>query len=115
MEWFSKTLVIPASTFYSIASFYAEFYLSPRGKHIVTACCDTACYVKGSDSIVERLRADLKIPEGEDTSRNGKFTVEMGSCVGACSIAPVVTIGKKTFGNATPDNMADTLKEIEEA
>ncbi len=114
VEWFSKKLVIPASTFYSIASFYDEFYLTPKGKHIITACCDTACYVKGSDSIVERLRSDLKIPDGEDTSRNGKFTVEKGSCVGACSIAPVVTIGKKTCGNVTPDKIIETVKEIEE-
>ncbi len=112
VEWISKELNIPSSSFFGVATFYDEFYLKPRGKHIVTACCDTACYVKGSDRIIDNLRADLKIPDGEETSRNRMFTVQKGACVGACSIAPVVTVGEKTFGNVSPDNASDILKGI---
>lgn len=113
IDWFSDELGIPSSSFFSIATFYDEFYLKPRGRHIITTCCDTACYVKGSDNIVDRLKNDLKIAPGEDTTDDGMYTVEKGSCVGACSIAPVVTIGKKTFGNVTPDTAEDMLKDVE--
>ncbi len=112
VEWISRELKIPSSSFFGVATFYDEFYLKPRGKHIVTTCCDTACYVKGSVSIVDRLRSDLKIADGEDTSDDGMFTVQKGSCVGACSIAPVVTVGKKTYGNIVPDRASDILKEV---
>ncbi len=113
VDWFSKKLNIPASNFFGIATFYDEFYLKPRGKNIVTVCCDTACYVKGAENIVAKMRSDLKIADGEDTSDDGKFTVQKGSCVGACSIAPVVTVGTKTYGNAEADKVADILKEYE--
>ena len=112
VEWISKELNIPSSSFFGVATFYEEFYLKPRGKHIVTACCDTACYVKGSDSIIDKLRSDLKIASGEDTSDDGMFTVQKGSCVGACSIAPVVTVGKKTYGNVAPDKASDIIKDV---
>ncbi len=113
VNWFSNTLNIPASSFFGIATFYEEFYLKPRGKHIITTCCDTACYVKGSESIIEKLKTDLKIADGEDTSEDGKFTVQKGSCVGACSIAPVVTVGKKAYGNVAPDKAEEILREYE--
>jgi len=115
VEWFSGKLNVPSSNFFGIATFYEEFYLKPRGKHIITACCDTACYVKGSDNIIEKLRADLNIAAGEDTSDDGKVTVQKGACVGACSIAPVVTIGKSTHGNVTPEKALDMLKDIDKS
>lgn len=115
VEWFSRKLNVPSSNFYGIATFYEEFYLKPRGKHIITACCDTACYVKGSENIIEKLRSDLNIAAGEDTSHDGKFTVQKGACVGACSIAPVVTVGKSTYGNVTPEKASDMLKDIDKS
>jgi NADH:ubiquinone oxidoreductase subunit E len=110
--WFSDRLNIPASNFYGVATFYAQFHLKPRGKNLITACCGTACHVKGADAIINRIRADLAIPEEEDTSYDNKFTLEEVACVGACSIAPVVIINKKVYGKGTPDKISKILKEL---
>ncbi len=110
--WFSERLNIPASNFYGVATFYAQFHLKPRGKNLVTACCGTACHVRGADAIINRIRAELAIPEGEDTSYDNRFTLEEVACVGACSIAPVVIINKKVYGKGTPDKISKILKEF---
>jgi len=114
VNWLSDQMNVPASNFFGVATFYSQFYLKPRGKNIVTACCGTACHVKGSDTIIDRIRADLAIAEGEDTSSDGKFTIESVPCVGACSIAPVVIMNKKVHGGMTADNASTMLKDQEE-
>jgi NADH:ubiquinone oxidoreductase subunit E len=113
VEWFSDGLNIPASNFFGVATFYAQFYLKPRGENIITACCGTACHVRGSAPIIEKLKNDLKIPEGENTSKNGKYTLESVACVGACSIAPVFIANKKVFGKLTADMADDMIKGLE--
>ena len=113
VNWLSDKMNIPASNFYGVATFYSQFYLKPRGKNIVTACCGTACHVQGSDAIIDRMRADLAIAEGEDTSSDGKFTIEAVPCVGACSIAPVAIMSKKVHGGLTPDSASEMLKEVD--
>ncbi|RMG70071.1 MAG: NAD(P)H-dependent oxidoreductase subunit E, partial [Nitrospirae bacterium] len=95
INWFSKRLDIPPAKFFGVATFYAQFHLKPRGKNIITACCGTACHVKGSERLINSLVKELQIPAGEDTSEDGEFTVERVNCVGACSIAPVVIINKE--------------------
>jgi NADH:ubiquinone oxidoreductase subunit E len=111
--WFSEKLNIPASNFFGVATFYAQFYLKPRGKNIITACCGTACHVKGAEPMINRIRADLAVAEGEDTTDDGQFTIEKLACVGACSIAPVLIINKKVYGNMSPEKASKTLKEFE--
>jgi NADH:ubiquinone oxidoreductase subunit E len=101
-----------ASNLYGVATFYAQFYLKPRGKNIVTACCGTACHVKGSGNIINKIREDLKIPAGETTSKDGKFTIESVACVGACSIAPVFIANKKVYGKMTSDKAARMIEEV---
>jgi NADH:ubiquinone oxidoreductase subunit E len=113
VEWFSDGLNIPASNFFGVATFYAQFYLKPRGENIITACCGTACHVRGSAPIIEKLKNDLKIPEGENTSENGKYTLESVACVGACSIAPVFIANKKVFGKLTAEMADDMIKGLE--
>ena len=113
VDWFSDELNIPASSFFGVATFYAQFYLKPRGKNIITACCGTACHVRGSAPIIEKLRNDLKIPEGEDTSKGGKYTMESVACVGACSIAPVFVANKKVFGKMTAEMADDMIKGLD--
>ena len=113
VEWFSEELNIAESNFFGVATFYAQFYLKPRGENIITACCGTACHVKGSAPIIEKLRNDLKIPEGEDTSKNGKYTLESVACVGACSIAPVFIANKKVFGKLTSEMADDMIKGLD--
>ena len=113
VDWFSDELNLPASSFFGVATFYAQFYLKPRGKNIITACCGTACHVRGSAPIIEKLRNDLKIPEGEDTSKGGKYTLESVACVGACSIAPVFVANKKVFGKMTAKMSDDMIKGLD--
>jgi len=113
VNWFSDKLNIPASNFFGVATFYSQFYLKPRGRNIVTACCGTACHVKGSEAIINRIRADMGIAEGEDTTTDGHFTLENVACVGACSIAPVVIVNKKVYGGVTADKASAILKDYD--
>jgi NADH:ubiquinone oxidoreductase subunit E len=110
VNWFSKKLDIPASRFYGIATFYAQFHLKPRGRNIITVCRGTACHVKGSERLLNRVFIELDIPAGEDTSDDLKFTVEKVNCVGACGIAPVVIFNKEVHGKMTLDKLMRDLK-----
>jgi NADH:ubiquinone oxidoreductase subunit E len=113
VEWFSKKINVPSSNFFGVATFYSQFYLKPRGKNIVTACCGTACHVKGADAIINRMRADLALAEGEDTTPDGQFTMENVACVGACSIAPVVIVNKKVYGGVTSEKASEMMKDYQ--
>jgi len=112
IDWFSEQLEIPPSRFYGIATFYAQFHLKPRGENIITACCGTACHVKGSERLINSLMRELHIPSGEDTSEDKKFTVEKVNCVGACSIAPVVIINREVHGKMTADRLMKEIRKI---
>ena len=112
IEWVADRLNVPASNFYGIATFYAQFHLKPRGKNIITACCGTACHVKGSERLIDSLVSELGIPGGEDTSPDLKFTVEKVNCVGACSIAPVIIVNKTVHGKVTPDKLKKEMKTL---
>jgi len=112
VSWFSRRLNIPESNFYGVATFYAQFRLKPRGKNLITACRGTACHVKGADAIINRIKADLAIPDGEETTYDNNFTLEEVACVGACSIAPVLIINKKVHGKVTPEKASNLLREF---
>lgn len=114
ITWLSERLDIPPAKFYGVATFYAQFHLKPRGKNIITACCGTACHVKGSERLINSLVKELAIPDGEDTSEDRKFTVEKVNCVGACSIAPVIIINKTVHGKMTPDKLVKEMKTLKE-
>jgi NADH:ubiquinone oxidoreductase subunit E len=109
--WFSEELNIPASAFFGVATFYSQFHLKPRGRHIITACCGTACHVKGADPIVHWLRQDLKLAEGDETTADMQFTFESVACMGACSMAPVIKIDKRVYGNMTPEEAVEVLDD----
>ena len=110
--WFSRKLDIPASRFFGIATFYAQFHLSPRGKNIVTTCCGTACHVKGSERLITGLMKELNLAEGVDTTEDKEITLEKVNCVGACSIAPVVIINKKVHGKVSADNLMKEIRKL---
>lgn len=112
--WLSRKLDIPASRFYGIATFYAQFHLSPRGKNIITTCCGTACHVKGSERLLTGLMKELDLPEGVDTTGDQAFTIEKVNCVGACSIAPVVIINKKVHGKVSTDVLVKEIRKLKE-
>ncbi|HHN65782.1 MAG TPA: NAD(P)H-dependent oxidoreductase subunit E [Nitrospirae bacterium] len=110
--WFAERLDIPPAKFFGVATFYAQFHLKPRGKNIITACCGTACHVKGAERIINSLTRELQIPSGEDTTEDREFTVEKVNCVGACSIAPVVIINKEVHGKMTPEKLMKEIKNL---
>ena len=112
VNWFSRRLDIPASRFFGIVTFYAQFHLQPRGKNIVTTCCGTACHVKGSERLLNGLVKELDLSVGENTTANREITLEKVNCVGACSIAPVVIINNKVHGKMTADNLMKEIKKL---
>ena len=113
--WFADKLNIPASHFYGVTTFYAQFYLKPRGKNIITACCGTACHVKGASPMINKITTDLGLSEGEGTTEDNQFTFETVACVGACSIAPVLIINKKVYGSMSPEKASSALKEFKQS
>jgi NADH:ubiquinone oxidoreductase subunit E len=110
--WFSKKLDIPASRFFGTATFYSQFHLKPRGKNIITICRGTACHVKGSERLINRLFMELDIPADEETTPDLKFTVEKVNCIGACGIAPVTVFNKEVHGKMTLDKLIKEVKKI---
>src|SRR3990172_9955524 len=112
ITWIAEQLDVPLAKFYGVATFYAQFHLKPRGKTVITACCGTACHVKGSARLIDSLVKELAIPEGEDTSVDLKFTVEKVNCVGACSIAPVIIVNKTVHGKMTSDRLKKEITTL---
>lgn len=110
--FFSKELDIPASRFFGVSTFYAQFYLKPRGKNIITACCGTACHVKGAEKLINNAKRELNLTDENNTTDDKKFTLEQVACVGACSIAPVVIINKKVYGKMTTDKLTKEIKTL---
>ena len=112
VDWFSKELDIPASRFFGTATFYSQFHLKPRGKNVITVCRGTACHVKGSERLINRLSIELEIPPGDDTTTDLKFTVEKVNCIGACGIAPVTLINHQVHGKTDLDGLMKELKKL---
>ena len=97
---------------YGVATFYALFSLSPKGKYNVSVCLGTACYVKGSQEILDKICEVLGIAPGECTS-DLKFSVEACRCIGACGLAPVFTINEDVYGRVTPDEIPAILAKYQ--
>ncbi len=99
---------VPLEDLYGISTFYAQFSLCPKGDYKISVCLGTACYVKGSGKIFEELQSKLGIGSGECTS-DGKFSLDACRCIGACGLAPVMTINDDVYGRLTPDMLDDIL------
>lgn len=99
---------VPLEKIYGIATFYAQFALAPKGQYRCSVCLGTACYVKGSQAVYDKLSELLGIGDGECTP-DGKFSLESCRCVGACGLAPVMMINDDVYGRLTPDMLADIL------
>ncbi|AIQ47184.1 NADH dehydrogenase [Paenibacillus sp. FSL R7-0273] len=106
----SAELDLPMSEIYGVASFYHFFSLTPKGEHVIHVCMGTACYIKGAQGILDRLSTELKVPV-QGTTEDDKFTLEATRCLGACGLAPVLTIGEKVHGRLTPNAVPKMLKE----
>src|SRR3990172_4766947 len=109
IDYFSEQLNIAPSRFYGVATFYAQFRLHPIGKHKITACCGTACHVRGAERILNSLKRELQLSEEEDTTQDREFTVEKVACLGFCSFSPVVLIDGAVYGKTNADPL---IKEL---
>ena len=96
---------------YGVVTFYSRFSLEPQGKYKISVCLGTACFVKGSQKIMDRLVDRLKIKEGE-TTKDGLFTIEQTRCVGACGLAPVFTVNGEVYGKASVQKLDQVLDEL---
>ena len=103
-------LGIPVGKVYGVVSFYSFFTKKPKGKYAISVCLGTACYVKGAEKVLDALKSELKISEGEVTL-DGKFSLDVLRCVGACGLAPVMTINGKTYGRLVPEHVKEILAE----
>lgn len=112
VNWIADKLGEPRSGYFGVATFYSQFYLTPRGQNIITVCCGTACHVKGSEKILNGLRRELGLTGDEETTPDMKFTLEKVNCVGACSIAPVVLLNKKVHGKTVTNRMLRHVRAI---
>lgn len=108
----AKNLNVSAAHVYGVVTFYSFFTMTPKGKHSVSVCMGTACYVRGADRVLEELKKELKIEVGGVTE-DGKFSLDSLRCVGACGLAPVVLIGDKVYGRLEPGKIAQILAEYE--
>lgn len=106
----SEELNIPMTEIFGVASFYHFFSLEPKGEHVIRICMGTACYIKGAQQLVDRFAQELKVEVGKTTADN-KFTLEATRCLGACGLAPVLTIGEKVYGRLVPNDVPKILKE----
>lgn len=111
-EEISKYLEIPMAEIYGVITFYSRFTTSPKGKYNIAVCLGTACFVKGSQKILDRLKERLKISGGE-TTPDGKFSIDEVRCVGACGLAPVFMINNEVYGKATVKMLDEVLDKLE--
>ena len=114
LEHVSDELKVPLAEILRVASFYNAFSLVPRGKHIVSVCLGTGCFVKGSPRILERLERELGIKHGQ-TTEDFLFSLEVVRCIGCCALAPAMRVGEATFGRLVPDAVPRILKSYVEA
>ena len=110
----AEGLGVTLSEVYGVATFYAQFSLQPKGEYVISVCLGTACYVKGSQAVLDKLTEELGIPVGT-TTPDGKFTLQATRCLGACGLAPVMTVNSDVYGRMTPDQVHDVIAKYRAA
>ncbi len=111
-RYIAKGLKMPASEVFGVATFYSFFTLIPRGKHVVRVCNGTACYVKRSQEIIDKLKSELGVDLGEVTG-DKRYSIEAVRCLGACGQAPVMVVGQDTYGDVGAAHVMDIIKKYE--
>lgn len=105
----SEELDLPMTEIYGVATFYSIFSLQPKGKFVIKVCLGTACYVRGSQKLLERLSKDLNV-EVNQTTEDNQFTLEATRCLGACGLAPVMVVNETVYGSLTMNDLPKILK-----
>lgn len=109
----AQGMEVPLEKVYGISTFYAQFSLSPKGKYNISVCLGTACYVKGAQSLVDKLEEKLGIGVDECTA-DGKFSLEACRCIGACGLGPVLTVNDEVYGKLTVDDIDGILAKYQD-
>ena len=104
----SELLNVPLAKIYGVVTFYNFFKLQKAGKYIIQVCLGTACYVKGAQSLLDKITEILGVGAGE-CSDDGRFSIEACRCIGACGLAPVLTVNDEVYGKLTPDDISSIL------
>lgn len=114
LQYIASAMEITPAKVYSVATFYENFSLEPKGKYVIKICDGTACHVKKSIPVLNALRNELGLSESKHTTDDQLFTVETVSCLGACGLAPVITVNDKVYAKMTPEMAKALLKGIRE-
>lgn len=112
-EVVAQELNLSVARVYGVVTFYSFFTMLPKGKHPISICTGTACYVRGAEKVLEEFKKELDVNVGETTG-DGKFSISCLRCVGACGLAPVVMVGDKTYGRVAPEMVKDIINEYNE-
>jgi NADH-quinone oxidoreductase subunit E len=108
----SRGTGIPLSRLLGVATFYAQFRLTRRGKHLIRVCDGTACHVRGAAKVIETVEKNLSVPAG-GTSPDYEYTMEIVYCLGSCGLAPVAVVDDKVYGRLTPNTMVEQLRDLD--
>ena len=114
LTYVAEKLGISEAKAYSVASFYENFSFEAKGKYVIKVCDGTACHVRKSTTILERIYSELGLSKDKVTTEDMLFTVETVSCLGACGLAPVLTVNDKVYPSMTPDDAAQLLQKLRE-
>jgi NADP-reducing hydrogenase subunit HndA len=110
-EFVACRMGVPVSKVYGVVSFYTFFTMVPRGRVPISICMGTACFVKGAENVVDAFSRSLGVKVGEVTP-DGKFSLDILRCVGACALAPTLTVGEKVFARVTPDEVRSIIADF---
>lgn len=110
LERVARSMGVPTARIYGVVTFYAQFRLTPVGKHLIRVCHGTACHVQNADGLTEAVEGELGLKTGE-TTPDMLFTVESVACLGCCSLAPVIMVGEKVYGKLSTDKVRKVIKE----
>ena len=114
LSYVADQIGITEAKAYSVATFYENFSFEPKGKYVIKVCDGTACHVRKSTTILERIYSELGLSKDKVTTEDMLFTVETVSCLGACGLAPVLTVNDKVYPSMTPDDAAQLLQKLRE-
>ncbi len=114
LEYIANKMDISSSKIFGIATFYENFSLKQKGKYIIKICDGTACHVRKSIPVLNTLQKELSLSNEKHTTDDLMFTVETVSCLGACGLAPVITINDKVYGKMTPESIVELLNKLRE-
>ena len=106
----AQEMDIPVEEIYGVATFYSQFSLNPKGEYAISVCLGTACYVKGAQDVLDRISMLLNVPAGSTTA-DGKYSLEATRCIGACGLAPVISINNEVYGRLKKEDVDGILAQ----